>query len=116
MTQERMTGAEFAAHRCRLGLTLAEMGEQLNVRPDTVQKWESEREPVPYRVPDELAELHREQAALAEQWADADTPTHLHRGDGWELGAAAHALGIKPSVMFEWAHRSDDAYRTRSVA
>ena len=111
MTQTRMTGAEFAAHRCRLGLTLAEMGKRLHVRADTIQRWESEREPVPYRVPDELADLHREQAALAEQWSDADGPIHLRRRDGWELGAAARVLGMEPSVMFEWAHRSD-----RSVA
>lgn len=111
MTQTRMTGAEFAAHRCRLGLTLVEMGKRLNVRPDTVQKWEAGKDDIPYRVPNELADLHREQAALAEQWSDTDGPIHLHRGDGWELGAAAHVLGMEPGVMFEWAHRSD-----RSVA
>ena len=102
MTQERMTGAEFAAHRCRLGLTLAEMGEQLNVRPDTVQKWESEREPVPYRVPDELAELRRQQAALARRMADTDAVVTLRRGDGWSLAAACLAQEIKPDIMLAW--------------
>lgn len=36
----------------------------------------------------ELAVLHRQQAALAQQMVDADAVISLRRGDGWSLAAA----------------------------
>lgn len=98
----RITGPEFAAHRSRLGLTMAELGKRLGVRHDTIKRWESEREPVPYRVPDELAELHRQQDALARQMAGADGVVFLRRGDGWSLAAACRAQEMQPDIMLEW--------------
>ena len=98
----RITGPEFAAHRSRLGLTMAELGERLGVRADTIKRWESEREPVPYRVPDELAGLHRKQAALARRMAGADAVIYLRRGDKWSLAAAGRAQEMQPDVMLEW--------------
>ena len=98
----RITGPEFAAHRSRLGLTMAELGKRLGVRADTIKRWESEREPVPYRVPDELAELHRQQDALAQQMAGADGVVFLRRGDGWSLAAACRAQEMEPDIMLEW--------------
>ena len=98
----RITGPEFAVHRSRLGLTMAELGKRLGVRADTIKRWESEREPVPYRVPDELAELHRQQDALARQMAGADGVVFLRRGDGWSLAAACRAQEMQPDIMLEW--------------
>ena len=98
----RITGPEFAAHRSRLGLTMAELGERLGVRHDTIKRWESERELVPYRVPAELAELHRKQAALARQMAGADGVIYLRRGDRWSLAAAGRAQEMEPDIMLEW--------------
>lgn len=99
----RITGPEFAAHRSRLGLTMAELGRRLGVRHDTIKRWESEREPVPYRVPAELAELHRQQDALARRMVDSDAPVFLlRRGDGWALAAACRAQEMKPEIMLEW--------------
>lgn len=103
MVSARITGAEFAAHRTRLGLTMAELGERLGgVSKNTISRWENEREPVPYRVPGELAELHRQQAALARRMVDADVVVSLRRGDGWALGAAARALEAEPDLMLGW--------------
>lgn len=99
---QRITGAEFAAHRSRLGLTMAELGERLSVRADTIKRWESGREPVPYRVPDELAALHRKQAALARRMAAVDALVALRRGDGWSLAAAGQAQEMKPDIMLAW--------------
>ena len=82
----RITGPEFAAHRSRLGLTMAELGKRLGVRADTIKRWESEREPVPYRVPEELAELHRQQDALVRRMVDADV---VRDGDEREAFAFA---------------------------
>lgn len=98
----RITGAEFAAHRSRLGLTMAELGERLSVRADTIKRWESGREPVPYRVPAELAELHRQHAALAQRMAAADAVVPLPRGDRWALAAAGRAQETQPEIMLEW--------------
>ena len=98
----RITGPEFAAHRSRLGLTMAELGERLGVRADTIKRWESEREPVPYRVPAELAELHQKQDALAQQMAGADGVVFLRRGDDWSLAAARRAQEVEPDLMLEW--------------
>lgn len=36
---ERMTGAEFAAHRYLIGLTLDELASFLGVNPRTVRAW-----------------------------------------------------------------------------
>ena len=98
----RITGPEFAVHRSRLGLTMAELGKRLGVRHDTIKRWESEREPVPYRVPEELAELHRQQDALARQMAAADGVVFLRRGDRWSLAAAGRAQEMEPDIMLNW--------------
>ena len=98
----RITGPEFAVHRSRLGLTMAEMGKRLSVRQDTIKRWERGREPVPYRVPDELAELHRQQTELAQQMADAEGVVFLRRGDDWSLAAARRAQEVEPDLMLEW--------------
>lgn len=55
MSDERMDGLELKARREYLGLTLDAAALMLGVRQDTLRRWESGRDPIPYRVP---AELH----------------------------------------------------------
>lgn len=79
------------------------MGERLGgVRRDTISHWESGRDPIPYRVPDELAELLAEHDQLVQRLVESDGPVVIERGDGWSLGAAARALEERPELVIEW--------------
>ena len=63
---ERMTGAEFAAHRHLIGLTLDELADTLGVNPRTTRAWETGRDLIPARIPAELGALVAEHGRLAE--------------------------------------------------
>jgi len=49
-----MSGAELQTVREYLGLTLEALAGMLKVRADTVRRWESGKERIPLRVPDEV--------------------------------------------------------------
>lgn len=55
----RMEPAELRARREHLGLTGEALAVALSVRTDTLRRWESGRDPIPYAVPDEIAALER---------------------------------------------------------
>lgn len=57
MTNERISSEDFRAARNALGLSGAVLADRLGVRTDTLRRWESGREPVPYAVPGELLEI-----------------------------------------------------------
>lgn len=107
---ERMTGAEFAAYRHLIGLTLDELAAALGVNPRTVRSWETERDLIPERIPAELAALAAEHGRLAEQMAGDGRPIGITRDKGaaserprgWYVAAAARALVIKPDLEVEW--------------
>lgn len=61
-----MTGWELRARRERLGLTLDLLADRLGVREGTLRHWEKGRDPVPYRVPHEIADLEAETAVHVE--------------------------------------------------
>ncbi len=56
-SKTRMAGAELQARRERLGLTLERLADTLGCTEGTVRHWEKGRDPIPYRVPGEVAEL-----------------------------------------------------------
>ena len=56
---ERLTSVQVRQAREALGLSGAALAERLNVRADTVRRWESGRDPVPYGVRMELIEVGR---------------------------------------------------------
>lgn len=106
----RVTGAEFAARRHLIGLTLDELAERLSVNPRTVRSWESERDLIPERITGALDDLLDAHAELAQQMAtdgrpvgiirDKTTPTTFPRG--WYVAAAARALVMEPDLEVEW--------------
>lgn len=51
---ERLEGAALRSIRHVLGMSGADLADALDVRADTLRRWESGREPVPYRIPAEL--------------------------------------------------------------
>lgn len=107
---ERMSGAEFAAHRHLLGLTLDEAADALGVRHHTARAWESERDPIPYRVREELRALIAEHSRLADAMAADGRPIGIRRDKddasprprGWYVAAAARALIAEPDLEVEW--------------
>lgn len=54
---ERMTKDEFKKARKTLGITGDELADRLDVRPDTLRKWESGKQPIPYAVASELSAI-----------------------------------------------------------
>jgi transcriptional regulator with XRE-family HTH domain len=53
----RMTGGEMQTVREYLGLTTESLAGILGVRHDTVRRWESGRDPIPYRVREEVEQI-----------------------------------------------------------
>ena len=89
---DRMTGGELQTVREYLGLTLDALAGILGVRPDTVRRWESGREAVPYRVGDEVAVIENATAAAVDELVRAlhdarDPAVVVYRTDA-ELHAA----------------------------
>lgn len=108
----RMTGLELAAWRHLLGLSRPELAGMLGVRDDTLKAWEADRDPIPYRIPDEirrLDEAHRERVQVILNRNDCAVidrnPAHgieTPPPKGWMVGAVARALAQNPGVMAEW--------------
>ncbi|ROR97772.1 uncharacterized protein DUF1870 [Salana multivorans] len=62
---ERMTAGELQTVREYLGLTTDALAGILGVRPDTVRRWESGRDPIPHRVREEVEEVEAFTASIA---------------------------------------------------
>ena len=112
---DRMTGAEFAARRHLLGLTLDELASILGVNPRTVRAWEAERDPIPPRVPDELDALIIEHTTLTQEVAAAGSVQIVRakrddqdRPRGWYVAAAARATAANPGLRVEWVEATPE--------
>ncbi len=109
--EDRMTGAELAAWRHLLGLTLDELAETLAVNVRTTRSWESGRDPIPLRIRAEVAGLVVEHGELAASMVNDGRPVAITRDKaapsprprGWYVAAAARALAVEPGLMVEWA-------------
>jgi DNA-binding XRE family transcriptional regulator len=108
---DRITGAEFAAYRHLIGLTIDELAAALRVNPRTARAWESGRDPISTWVPEELDALVLEHRALALRLADDGRPIAIRRDKtaaadkprGWYIAAAARAMEVKPDLQVEWS-------------
>jgi transcriptional regulator with XRE-family HTH domain len=58
----RMTGGELQTVREYLGLTTEHLAAMLDVRHDTARRWESGRDPIPYRVREEVEQIEEHTA------------------------------------------------------
>ena len=111
---ERMTGAEFAARRHLVGLTLDELANALGVNPRTTRSWETERDPIPTRLSGELDALIAEHTKLAQEMTDAGSVQIVrskHDGQdrprGWYVAAAARATAASSGLRVEWIAAED---------
>ena len=68
---ERMLGGELWVVREGLGMTRPAMAKRLGVREDTVRKWELGKDPIPYRVRDEVEALEAHTAEAVGTLVDA---------------------------------------------
>lgn len=57
---DRISGGRLRHIRTVLGLSGQDLAGRLHVRPDTIRRWESGRDAIPYRVANELADIARE--------------------------------------------------------
>lgn len=60
----RLTADEFKFIRTALHFSQQHMADQLHVRRATLSHWEMGKDPIPYRVRDELAAIIRNQVDL----------------------------------------------------
>ena len=109
---DHLTGAELAARRHLIGVTLDELATILHVNPRTVRAWESGRDNIPARITDEMGALIDEHTDLVNELLNsfwrivrigrdktADTP----RPRGWYIAAAARAIAEQPDLMVDWS-------------
>ena len=107
----RMTGAELAVRRHLIGLTPDELADVLDVNPRTVRSWESGRDRIPARIPDEVEALVKEHGKAVALMVASDSPVGIARdkGDvwpsGWYVAAAARAMSIAPDLGAVWCRR-----------
>ena len=97
-------GALLAAIRHRLGYSLTELADVLNVHPRTLRAWITERDPLPVGVLDELAELLGEHDADVADALDAGEVVIPHESpmSGWWTAVAAEAIGSGKDVAIIW--------------
>lgn len=57
MTDDRMDPGELQAVREYLGLTTESLAGMLDVRHDTLRRWESGRDPIPHRVREQVEQI-----------------------------------------------------------
>lgn len=97
-------GALLAAIRHRLGYSLTELADVLNVHPRTLRAWISERDPLPAGVLTELADLlaeHDEDVAEALDAGEVVIP-HESPMSGWWTAVAAEVVGSGSDVAIIW--------------
>ena len=66
-----MKAGELLTVREGLGMTRGELARQLSVREDTIKKWETGKEPIPYRVREEIEALETYTAETVRTLVDA---------------------------------------------
>ena len=107
----RLSGADFAARRHLIGLTLDELAAMIGVNPRTTRAWETGRDLIPERIGGELAALIDEHTVLVDRMVDSeevvgilrDKGADMPRPRGWYVAAAARALLVEPDLMVNWA-------------
>lgn len=83
---DRMDPGELQAVREYLGLTGDALAGMLNVNPVTLRRWESGRDPIPYRVRDEVEQIEAYTATAVGELVDAlrdarDVAVRVYRTD-----------------------------------
>ncbi|GAB2457413.1 DUF1870 family protein [Xylanimonas ulmi] len=106
MTDDRMTGGELQTVREYLGLTTESLAAILDVRHDTVRRWESGRDPIPLRVRQEVEQVEADTATAVGEVVTAlqdarDPAVVVYRTDA-DMHAARPDLAHLPARW--WRH------------
>ena len=108
---DHLTGAELAARRHLIGVTLDELATILHVNPRTLRAWESGRDNIPARITDEMGALIDDHTELVQQMLnseriiriDRDKTVNTPRPRGWYVAAAARAIADQQDMMVDWS-------------
>ena len=106
MTDDRMDPGELQAVREYLGLTGEALAAILSVNPVTLRRWESGRDPIPYRVREEVEQIEETTARAVDEVATAledarDVAVTVYRTDA-DMHAARPDLAHLPARW--WRH------------
>lgn len=106
-----MSGAEFALLRYKLGLSLSQVAEFLDVNPRTVRAWNADRDPIPDGVLLDLDDLQLEhEIAVRQALDDGEVAIPYNSPDvAWSLAVAASARRRDPKVEVRWDYENDPA-------
>ena len=74
MELNRMDRDDFRTRRIAMGFSQSELADELGVGRDTIKRWESGKESVPYRVPAELDEIAAQRIINIATTASATAP------------------------------------------
>ena len=106
MTDDRMDPGELQAVREYLGLTGEALAAILSVNPVTLRRWESGRDPIPYRVREEVEQIEETTARAVDEIVTAledarDVAVTVYRTDA-DMHAARPDLAHLPARW--WRH------------
>lgn len=99
-----MNGAEFALLRYKLGLSLSQVADFLDVNPRTVRAWNAGRDPIPDGVLLDLDDLQLEhEIAVRKVLEDGYIAIPYNTPDvAWNLAVAASARRKDPDIVVTW--------------
>lgn len=102
-----MTAAEIAATRHLIGLSQAELADELNVNRHSVKDWESGRFAARQGVVTDLIALRAQHEAELTQMVQRaeQSPIAIPNGPrprGWYLALGARLLDRLPDVQIDW--------------
>lgn len=106
---ETMTGAEIAATRHLLGLTMQEMADMLGVSKESIKKWEAGKYAARPGACADITQLraeHDAEVARLMVGVEDGIPIGLPGGPkprGWYLALGARLIDREPDAMLEWA-------------
>ena len=103
-TPPTIGGAVLAALRHRLGYSITELADELDVRPRTIRSWSTGRDPIPPGVVVELAQLLADHETAVETALDEGEVVLPRSGPlvGWWTAVAAEAMSRSHDIGIVW--------------
>lgn len=101
MKETNLNAAEIEAYRRAMGLTLEELGQQINANPRTIRAWEAGKQKALPIYTTAITALYNQHRAQAEALAEAGGAVEISRGDharGWKLSVFTRAKDLNPDL------------------
>lgn len=101
MKKTALNAAEIEAYRRAMGLTLEELGQQINAHPRTIRAWEAGKQKALPIYTAAITALYNQHRAQAEALAEAGGTVEISRDDqarGWKLSVFTRAKDLNPNL------------------